>query len=762
MKIIFTKTLSKSLLIFGLIGLCASCSDDLIIVDKQESEYHIILPKKAKKSELKAASLMQRYVQSATGFKLPIMRDRDAVTDFEICLGVTNRFDPSIGDPSKAIEIDGYRIKTSSEKLFIYGASPRGTLNGVTSFLEDYLGARVYSSEVQTVPEIKKFRIPHSIDKVYNPPVKFRSTHYRDTWNTSYSDWHKLDHNKDGSHPDWGYWCHSFNVLVPPDEYYQDHPEYYAELNGSRVPAQLCLTNPDVYDIALKNLRKAMDEQPDKTYWSVSQNDNVSYCQCDECRKIDEAEGTPMGSLLSFINRLASEFPDKVISTLAYQYSRQAPKNIKPAANVNIMLCTIELNRSIAIKDDPGAASFRHDLEDWANITEDILLWDYVIQFENLVSPFPNLRVLQPNLQYFVDNHADKHFQQGNREVGGEFAELRAYLISKLLWDPYIDLDIVMNDFLLGYYGKAGKFIRQYIDVLHDELGLSGQSLNIFGHPVDASHTWLRQEKMMDYEQLFDKAERAVKADPEVLERVRIARMPLEYAKIEIALRLGTSPGGMYVKDDSGRWMVREEIPQTANELVERAILHGVTRFKEWHTTPAEYLASLERTWEIDMQSHLAYEKTPILDTPASKKYAAGNEGLLTDGLRGPQLTYAYNWLGFEGVECEVSIDLGSLTKVQSLNSSWLQDVRSWVFYPQMVSYSGSVDGDSWIQLGEIFSTQGQQSSGVNVQEYGLELNKSVELTHIKLKTNSYKICPEWHPGSSSPAWIFIDEIIVK
>jgi hypothetical protein len=602
----------------------------------------------------------------------------------------------------------------------------------------------------------------NELDTIYNPPIKFRTTHYRDTWNQAFSDWHKLNHNKDGSNNDWGYWCHSFNTLVPPDQYFEDHPEYYAEVNGTRVPTQLCLTNPDVYQIAIENLRKAMEGQPDKTYWSVSQNDNVSYCQCDECRKIDDKEGTPMGSLLTFVNKVADEFPDKVISTLAYQYSRQAPKNIKPADNVNIMLCTIELNRSKPIKDDPTSESFRNDLEDWADITDDILLWDYVIQFENLVSPFPNLRVLQPNLQYFVENHADKHFQQGNREVGGEFAELRAYLIAKLLWDPYVDIDETMDDFLNGYYGKGGKYIRNYIDDIHDELELSGQSLNIFGHPSDAAQTWLRPEKIEDYEKLFDQAEDAVSDNPDVLERVKIARMPIEYAKVEIALRLGTSEGGMYIRDDTGHWKVREEIPNTAKRLVELAIRQGVTRFKEWHTTPAEYLESLERTWEIDMQDHLAYDKEVSLTTPASQKYSAGNAKLLTDGLRGPRLTYSYNWLGFEGEECEAIVDLGAMKGIKIIRSSWLQDVRSWVFYPESISYFGSEDGESWTLLGKIASDGDSEKEGVNVQDFLFESAGTIKFRYLKIKSSSYIECPKWHPGSGSPAWIFTDEIIVN
>src|SRR5690606_23536657 len=154
-----------------------------------------------------------------------------------------------------------------------------------------------------------------------------------------------------------------------------------------------------------------------------------------------EREGSPSGSIIHFVNQVAAHFPDRVISTLAYEYSRKAPATLRPAGNVHIMLCSIEVNRDRPIPEDPPSADLRRDVEEWSRIADDIIVWDYVIQFRNLVSPFPNLHVIQPNLQFFADHGVKAMFEQGNREVGGEFAELRAYLISKLMWNPALDVD---------------------------------------------------------------------------------------------------------------------------------------------------------------------------------------------------------------------------------------------------------------------------------------------------------------------------------
>ena len=154
---------------------------------------------------------------------------------------------------------------------------------------------------------------------------------------------------------------------------------------------QLCLSNPEVLEELCKNLETKMKENPDKKIWSVSQNDNESSCQCENCRRLDSIYGGVSGTMIWFVNQVAERFPDKVISTLAYQQTRHAPKNIKPAENVNIMLCSIECPRHRPISADSSEHSFQRDLADWTALTHNIFLWDYVVQFRNYMDPFPNL-----------------------------------------------------------------------------------------------------------------------------------------------------------------------------------------------------------------------------------------------------------------------------------------------------------------------------------------------------------------------------------
>lgn len=427
----------------------------------------------------------------------------------------------------------GFAYRILDKDIILEAGDEEAAVFAVYDFLERVVGCRYYTSTCEVIPRDANLTISFPAYE-FTPPITFRELYYRDYGDPAFAEKHKLAPFE--AHKGWGFWCHSFQNLVSPDVYYKDHPEYFSLIDGVRVGknAQLCLSNPDVLRITIENLRKEIAKNPEAKYWSVSQNDNDAYCQCEHCRKINEEEGSPMGSVLRFVNQVAEAFPDKIISTLAYWYTRKPPKKVRPAENVHIMLCNIEANRGKPIAEDPRSKGSLEELKAWKEICGSLFLWDYCIQFRNLVSPFPNLRVLGPNIRLFVENNVKSLFSQSNRELGGEFHELRGYMLAKLMWDPQVDERAVMQDFLRGYYKQAAPFLLEYIDRIHDNLEQAGGELSIFGSPQDGKDSWISPEQYSIYSSLFDQAEQATAADEEALFRVRTARLALWYAGISL------------------------------------------------------------------------------------------------------------------------------------------------------------------------------------------------------------------------------------
>ena len=567
--------------------------NEVKITQNSRAISRIVIPDHPSEVETYSARVLQKYLLEISGAELTIVSDKVSAKRNDICLGKVDREEIQALDYEQ-LEEDGFVIRTKNHRLHIVGGSEKGTLYGVYHFLEKYLGCRKYTSKVSFIPRINSIVVQH-IDEVEIPVFKFRTVYYLDAFNQSYREWHGLDSNGTlGTESDWGSWCHTMGSLVPPEKYLESHPEFYSMRKGQRTGelfhtnrSEVCFSHEGVLEASCENLAIKIENNPSSQYWSVSQMDNAEYCTCPDCQQAYDEQGATMGTILPFVNKVAKRFPEKTISTLAYWYSTRPPKHIKPEKNVNIMLCNIGSPRHIPIQE--GDSTFSSDLEAWASIHDNMIIWDYVIQFANLLAPFPNLRTLQPNLQYLNQNGVVAMFEQANRDVGGEFCELKAYLFSKLLWDPYQDMDLIMDDFLNGYYGAAGKYVRQYIDLMHDSLEENEGRLSIFGSPWDNRETFLTEELISTYYSILDAGMEAVKDDPDLAFRVRTVKNQLNYAVLDIAKREVEGKRGA-ITIQGGKRMVKPEIEKTLAEFLNVCQLYGVTRVHEWHTPPREYV----------------------------------------------------------------------------------------------------------------------------------------------------------------------------
>ena len=445
----------------------------MLIGNTPITAYTLVYPQNALEGEVNAVATMVDLVQKATGYTMPAVTDDTPKMPYEIVVGVTNRDTLRVAEARERIQNDGYAMVMEGDSLFITGTTPRGGVYGVYTFLEDYVGVRFYADTYTVCRQDKMADVPADLCRVYSPAFMSRDVYWyhvlspRKTGQLTYP--YALKVNR-GTMPDLGggvsyagQFVHTFSLLAEmPHE----------------IGLQPCLTDENVFQTVRKNVRLWLDEHPTASIISVSQNDSYAHqmgCQCENCKAIDDREGTPMGSLLTFVNRIADDiredYPHVYVDTLAYRYTRKAPKTIKPADNVIIRLCSIECCFCHPL-DDPGCphnTAFVQDIEEWSAICNNLYIWDYTTDFLCYLGPFPNLAVLRSNVKFFKDHHVIGVFEQGNRHApSGEFGELRGYLLAKLLWEPDMTEETyqaLIDEFLEAYYGKGWRYVRQYIEV---------------------------------------------------------------------------------------------------------------------------------------------------------------------------------------------------------------------------------------------------------------------------------------------------------
>jgi hypothetical protein len=350
-------------------------------------------------------------------------------------------------------------------------------------------------------------------------------------------------------------------------------------------------------------------------------------------------------------------------------------------------------------------------------------------------------------------------FQQGSGQALSEFSELRSFMIAKLLWNPRLDAKEIMNDFLYGYYGAAAPYLEEYIAIIHDELQSSGDNLWIYGYPFSAIDSYLKPLLIPQYRELFERAENAVKNSPEILDRVRSARLPLDFAVLDISLHQ-VDRDLSWFSDEDGSYAPKKEMINLLDTFTNRCDRLGIAMLNEQGTKPSEYREMVMKYILKCSDRHLAIGKDVNLLTASSTKYDAGGAKALTDGLRGID-DYHFNWLGFEGEDLEALIDLGNETTIREVSADFLQDVQSWVFLPKSFTASFSVDGKTFTGTGTDVNITPDSKTGAFSQTFTVQAS-NIKARYIKVKAESMKTCPGWHIGSGNPSWIFTDEIVVK
>ena len=469
-----------------------------------------------------AAQEFQHYFRLMTGALLPIDTNEaeQPTCEKSIFIGRSEQLDQlNFHINWKELGTEGYLLTFCEDNLIIAGNSPRGILYGVYGLFEDYFGCKWFTPMIEKVPKAESLCLPSDLYDLQMPVLEYREVQFWETmidanWavrNRMNGHFCRIPKYKGGSHRYYPF-GHSFRMLVNPNDYFEEHPEYFSEINNQRIrdSSQLCLTNEDVRKISLKKVKKWIAENPEVTIVSISQNDGFNACNCAKCRAIDEREGSKSGTLIDFVNYIAEgiekEYPHITIDTLAYNYTRTPPVTIKPRKNVSVRLCSIECCFSHPFGECNAIAypydrpydrpdknrGFTVDLRDWSKICDRVYIWDYVTNYAHPLMPFPNFKVLQANVKFLIENNvrgifAEAAFWEGG---GASDAELRSYVLAKILWNPEVDVDLLISEFYENVYGEAAELMQSLLELWHSKL--EEVHVGIYDPPA----TWYFDEKV--------------------------------------------------------------------------------------------------------------------------------------------------------------------------------------------------------------------------------------------------------------------------
>ena len=543
------------------VALCVSGADFVVARRGAAPSVSVATPGAPGESRRYAAAELRKYVKLMTGVELPA-GERTGLRRIVVA-----------ADASRTD--DGFSIRCSGDEIVVSGSEERGALYGVYALLERF-GCVFCAHDFEKVPRLDALSVPDGLAVDETPAFA-----YREFIDMAASDlafcaklrrnmktWGRLDAKFGGralpsSRRLAG---HTFETLVPPGEYFAKHPEWFSEVKGRRTGtrSQLCMTNPELVDFVARRVLEAMEAEPGARIFSVSQNDWYDNCECAACKAVDEREGSPAGSFLSFVNavadRTAEKFPRNFIAASAYQFTWRPPKTIIPAKNVILSLSPIECDwyRSVDSSRYAVNAAAADEMRRWTAKGGFFRFTGYTMNFSHYPLAFPDLDSVAGNLKFCRSLGVRGVCELGAHDSSDAFMqELRVWVQAKLAWNPDQDVWKLVRTFCDAYYGAAAQTAYDYLMELHQSPRDSAKD------PLTLHLGFCEKTTTDDFldkaYSAWTRAEELVKGDAAVLEHVKRAKFSVAY---HIAgRRLGdlvasTNAPALVSAHDAAKWLV--------------------------------------------------------------------------------------------------------------------------------------------------------------------------------------------------------------
>ena len=491
------------------------------LVYNGHSDYKTVVPADATATELFAAEELNTFFAACTGHTPELVTDAEISVDFDgkyLSVGDTTLYRSSGMTLDKsALGTDGYKILTKGNTVVMNAAGENGKMYAVYEFLERNLGVVFYSyDEIKTpayencllkafdLTDVPSFmgRDPHYFRFFYNANPKLAQRMRTTSRRTVYG-----ANNGEGT-PWSSLWAHEqFKIL--PYATYGSHDGWYVMKDGE--PVSLCWTNTDLQAQFTENLKTYILNEPDKKFFSITQEDGAEPCTCDACKASDAAY-THAGTMMRFNNAIcraikawqATACPDREIYLVGFAYQHTLGAPVKRDADGHVLLnadgkaepidpsvvgednfmirfaplyncyvheymdekCNEQLLRA-GVSPAEYTVSARDTIIGWSSIVKQMTAWSYCTGFGCFPVNFNNFSTIQQNYRTLKEYGCIDVLDQGPSGTNGTaFESLRIYVQSRLLWNVDRNYNELVDDFMVNYYKGAAAEMKEYYDLV--------------------------------------------------------------------------------------------------------------------------------------------------------------------------------------------------------------------------------------------------------------------------------------------------------
>ena len=458
-----------SIFLLPLLLLAAPVLGQVTLVKDGKPTAVIILPANPQPDESLAAQELVEHIKLISGTELPTGQASAGLAS--IRLGAAA--DPALADmiKQKGSNPSAFALVADAKGVSIRGEAAEGTLFGVYDLLEQ-LGVRWYMpGELgRVIPKMATVTVAAQRN-IQVPSFDQRTLQHVDSglWNRRV--------RLGGEQRSTG--AHGIPPFSPNSKLFAQHPEYFGVVGGQRRARQACLSNPEVLKLAVEEVRKELKAHPGQKYIGLGPNDGGGHCECANCKALDGGVYDPFRGDESHTDRyiwfynqildaLKDEYPNLHIVTYIYASYIMPPAKVTPNPRIVAVFAPITLDRIRGMDNpmSPDRHCFRSIIDGWSQFKLNEIY--YRGYYNNLACPqFPISQVDRIR-------HETPVFKEKGITVMRVEAILPSwsmntptlYLAPRMMWNVQTDVDALLDEFYVKFYGPASVPMKQYYEAL--------------------------------------------------------------------------------------------------------------------------------------------------------------------------------------------------------------------------------------------------------------------------------------------------------
>ena len=543
------RTLLKGGAAFGL-GIAASAfivdtavaretsGPDIELAASGVTDYRIYLGAGEDAVVQQAAEELSAYLEQITGAVFAVVAASAPPTGGKLLVvGVNNPVAASFASTIDYASLgdDGFALRTDSSTVLVAGAGSRGVLYGAYWVLDRLLGVRWFDDGDPRVPDSPTVTVQASLlNADHVPRFRHRSILAGDANDPAYRQHNMLNGLRDQywdvpTPPGIDTWDHywpeevhgQFKEVVT-DEAFWHGGQLLCMDEGTRAAAAASL-------VTIINARIADGQDASTAFY---QNDNEWTPDAASQAFADAHGGTLAAPVVDMLNdvvaRVRLQIPNARLETQAYMWSMEPPTGLLLDDNVVLTIAPYP-NFAFSLF-APENQTIRDQITAWSAIANNIVLWDYFTVFSSYIQPFPNYwAIAESAVALAAIPEAQGYFAEGAyTSPGAEFTDLRIWVLSRLLWDPSLDIDDLIRAFCQGQFGAAGDHVYDYLQLMATAAQASPVSMGVWD-PVTAPYFDFDTMRQADALLAQAQAQAAVAGSPLEQLHVATARLGADY-----------------------------------------------------------------------------------------------------------------------------------------------------------------------------------------------------------------------------------------